>query len=391
MSDTHNLSTRFSDLVLGQDPKLRARVSMTLLAVYGYAVSTAVLLYLMSIDMLNAQAAIFLIVFMWTGVPTFYLLVRSGLSKKLGSPGMDLPQCMFAMASILMAYVIVGPMRNAVLLLIALVMVFSMITLTPRQVRIMGLASLTCLGATMAWLAVHEPDQVDARMEFIKFALAASTLPALSTVASHVTHLRTRLLQQRQELQHALSMLHEIATRDELTGLHNRRHMMQLMEQQTKRQQRSGEGFCLALIDLDHFKQVNDRHGHHMGDLVLKTFADVISKELRQTDTLARWGGEEFLLMLTAPDPGLQGAQASLARFQAALGQTVLGQGIRITFSAGLTEHVPGELLHATLERADRGLYAAKAGGRNQVHLVPSPEPEKNHKPAQLLAQHGQV
>ena len=356
--------------MLGTDPKLRARVSMTLVAVYGYVASTAVLLYMMSAQLVTSSSAMPLIVFMWTGVPVFYALVRSQLSVRLGSPGLDLAQCLFAMASILAAYVIVGPMRNAVLLLIALVMVFGMITLTARQVRVMGVTTVCCLGATMAWLTWKEAGQIDVRLEAIKFILAACTLPALSAVASHVAKLRTRLVEQKQELQHALSMLHEVATRDELTGLHNRRHMLQLMEQQIKRQLRNGEGFCLALIDLDHFKLVNDRHGHHMGDLVLKSFADVIKRELRQTDVLARWGGEEFLLMLTAPDPGMEGAQASLARFQAALQQHDVGKGIRVTFSAGLTEHLPGELLHETLERADRGLYTAKAAGRNQVRLV---------------------
>jgi len=364
------LSKRLGNLILGEDPKLRARVSMTLLATYGYAVSTAVLLYLLHANLVSSSMAMPLVALMWTGVPLFYLLVRTGLSERLGSPGMDLPQCMFAMACILAAYVIVGPMRNAVLLLIALVMVFSMITLTARQVRIMGIVTVACLGLAMIGLALMEPGQVDARAEFMKFVLAASTLPALSAVASHVAKLRTRLVEQKQELQHALAMLHEIATRDELTGLHNRRHMLQLLEQQVSRQQRSGEGFCLALIDLDHFKLVNDTHGHHMGDLVLKTFADVIKTELRQTDVLGRWGGEEFLLMLTAPDPGLEGAQASLVRFQLALRQAVLAKNIRITFSAGLTEHQLEEALHETLERADRGLYTAKASGRNRVTVV---------------------
>lgn len=378
-----------SDLVLGTDPKLRARVSMTLVAVYGYAASTAVLLYLLSADLVSSRAALPLIIFMWTGVPLFYLLVRTDISSRLGSPGMDLAQCLFAMASILVAYVIVGPMRNAVLLLIALVMVFGMITLTARQVRIMGVATVCCLGAAMALLAWKEAGQIDARLEFIKFVLAACTLPALSAVASHVAKLRTRLVDQKQELQHALSMLHEVATRDDLTGLHNRRHMLLLMEQQVKRQLRNGEGFCLALIDLDNFKQVNDRHGHHMGDLVLKSFADVVKTELRQTDVFARWGGEEFLLMLTAPDPGMEGAQASLARFQAALQQAVIAKGIRITFSAGLTEHAPGELLHETLERADRGLYRAKAAGRDQVTLVWAAQTRANA--TTTLAQDDQV
>ncbi|MGQ0597974.1 GGDEF domain-containing protein [Aquabacterium sp.] len=382
--------SKLSDLVLGTDPKLRARVAMTLLALYGYAACTGILLYLVHIQQVPARTAMPLVAFMWTGVPLFYLLVRTGISKRLGSPGMDLPQCLFAMASILFAYVIVGPMRNAVLLLIALVMVFSMITLTPRQVRIMGVSTFACLGLAMAWLTLHEPDQVDVRMELMKFVLAACTLPVISAVASHVAKLRTKLVDQKQELQHALSMLHEVATRDELTGLHNRRHMHQLLEQQFKRQLRSGEGFCLALIDLDHFKHVNDQFGHQMGDTVLKAFAEAIGKELRQTDVLARWGGEEFLLMLTAPDPGLHGAQASLARFQAALQQVVVGKGVRITFSAGLTEHPPGEPLHETLERADRGLYQAKAHGRNRVELV-LPPADQSHSTRTPLAEDDQV
>lgn len=382
--------SQLSDLVLGTEPKLRARVTMTLLALYGYAACTGILLYLVHIKEVPSRSALPLVAFMWTGVPIFYLLVRTGVSNRLGSPGMDLPQCLFAMASILIAYVIVGPARNAVLLLIALVMVFSMITLTPRQVRIMGVATFACLGLAMVWLTLNQPGQVDARMELMKFVLAACTLPVISAVASHVAKLRTRLVDQKQELQHALSMLHEVATRDELTGLHNRRHMQQLLEQQFKRQLRSGEGFCLALIDIDHFKHVNDQHGHHMGDLVLKAFAEAIGKELRQTDVLARWGGEEFLLMLTAPDPGLQGAQASLARFKAALEQVVVGPGVRITFSAGLTEHPPGEPLHETLERADRGLYQAKANGRNRVELMPPPV-DQSHTQRTPLAEDDQV
>ena len=358
-------------LVLGQDPKLRARVSMTLIAVYGYAVCSGLLVYLLTTDLVVSRlGALWLLAYMWTGVPIFYLLVRTGVSSKLGSPGLDLAQCLFAMSAIVASYYILGSVRNGVLLLIALVIMFSMITLTPRQVRIMSALTIVSLGGVMVLLALTSAREVDAREEIIKFVLAACTLPALSAVASHVAKLRTKLVEQKSELRTALALLQEIATHDELTGLYNRRHMLQLMTQQINRQLRNGEGFCLALIDLDNFKQVNDRHGHQMGDLVLKSFADTIKTELRQTDVLARWGGEEFLLMLTAPDPGLLGAQASMARFQAALANTEVGPGIRVTFSAGLTEHLLGELLHETLERADRGLYAAKEQGRDRMVLV---------------------
>jgi GGDEF domain-containing protein len=103
--------------------------------------------------------------------------------------------------------------------------------------------------------------------------------------------------EQKQELTVALEQIQLMAAHDDLTGLLNRRHMVVLLEQETQRSLRSGRGFCLALIDMDHFKRVNDRYGHAAGDAVLRAFSDTAQAVLRRSDVLARWGGEEFVLM----------------------------------------------------------------------------------------------
>jgi diguanylate cyclase (GGDEF)-like protein len=325
-------------------------------------------------------------------MPAFYLLVRSDWSSRLGNPGMDLPQCLYAIAAILFAYAITGPVRSSVLMLIALVLVFGMFTLNARQVVIMGTATVAGLGVVMMTMVWLNPADFDPRLELIKFVLAACTLPAVSAVAFYVAQVRERLMAQHQELSHALAMLQEVVTRDELTGLWNRRHMTQLIEARIQRQQREGVGFCLALIDLDHFKQINDQHGHQVGDQALRAFADGARQVLRQTDTLARWGGEEFLLMLDMPEPGIEGGLVALARIREAL-QAPLKTvpGLRIGFSAGLTEHPVGEPLHATLERADHALYAAKAAGRQRTEVLPAPRTASTRPQGKALAEPRQV
>jgi len=213
-----------------------------------------------------------------------------------------------------------------------------------------------------------DPVLYEPHLEFIRFVLAASTLPALSSVAYFVSKVRERLIEQKGELAHALALLQEVASRDELTRLVNRRHMQQRIEEEASMQLRSGEPFCLALLDLDHFKRINDQYGHAKGDQVLKDFAEAAQQALRKTDVLARWGGEEFLLMLPNEQPA--SAAAALARIGACLQAhltTPGASGLPVTFSAGLTDHPPGEPLHETLERADQALYAAKNQGRNRV------------------------
>ncbi|CAH0350778.1 diguanylate cyclase domain-containing protein [Aquabacterium sp. CECT 9606] len=363
----HPALKRIGDLILGTERKVRMRVTLAMIAFYGYSISSLLLLFAIDIGLVERQQGLWLMTYIWVGMGTFYLLVRTDWSSRLGNPGMDLPQCLYATVAILWAYMIAGEVRSSVLMLVALVLVFGMFSLKAREVVILGIFTVASLGVIMTIMTRQNP-HIDARLEFIRFVLAASTLPAVSGVAYYVSQMRARLIEQKAELAHAFALLQEVASRDELTSLVNRRHMQQRIEEEAALQLRTHEPFCLALIDLDHFKRVNDQHGHAMGDLVLKEFAQAALEVLRQTDVLARWGGEEFLLLLPNEHPG--DAQAALLRVATCLKRHQNGpraSGLPVTFSAGLTDHPSGEPLHETLERADQALYSAKAQGRNRT------------------------
>jgi diguanylate cyclase (GGDEF)-like protein len=162
---------------------------------------------------------------------------------------------------------------------------------------------------------------------------------------------------------------------DPLTGLPNRRHVFDRMNVLLTQVMRLRLPLTVAVIDIDLFKQVNDRHGHAVGDSVLVRFAQTFGSVLRQGDMLARLGGEEFLLVL--PQGGREGAAQVLARARAALQAEALvpGQALpHVGFSAGVALAQPGDTPDTLWQRADRGLLAAKAAGRGQDVFVPAPD-----------------
>ena len=180
--------------------------------------------------------------------------------------------------------------------------------------------------------------------------------------------MRARLHAQREELSAALLRIGELATRDELCGLFNRRHMQGLLEAERERSLRAGHPWSVALIDVDHFKRVNDGHGHAAGDAVLRAIAAAGQAVVRKGDVLARWGGEEFVLLLH--DIERAGAAIAVERLReqlAARPVAVEGHQLSVTVSIGLAAHAIGESIEQTLSRADAALYRAKAGGRNRV------------------------
>jgi diguanylate cyclase (GGDEF)-like protein len=180
--------------------------------------------------------------------------------------------------------------------------------------------------------------------------------------------------------------LAEGALQDPLTGLYNRRHLDERLAAELAAAQRHGRPVSLLMVDVDHFKAVNDVHGHLAGDEALKMVAFVLRGAVRKEDVLARYGGEEFVVV--ARETALDGARALGERIRRAvershcawqgreLGVTV---SIGVTVSVGLTEFIPGRSEREVLEAADRALYLAKEQGRNRVVAIPleRPPPEK--------------
>ena len=155
-----------------------------------------------------------------------------------------------------------------------------------------------------------------------------------------------------------------LATTDPLTQALNRRAFEERAGQALQRSQRQNLPLCLAMLDLDHFKQVNDRHGHTTGDAVLREFSLLCRQQARSTDLFARFGGEEFVLLL--PDSALDATAQGLERLRTSLAASDL-QGLHISVSIGLAEWRPGEALEQLLQRADTALYSAKAAGRDRL------------------------
>ena len=359
-------------LALGAEPQMRRRVLRTLMAAYVYLICMLLLLRGVWLGMIDEVPATYLNAYMIVGVLGFYGVLRSGLTARCRDASLALPQCLFAITAIVAAYIIVGPARGTVLLLLALVMAFGMFSLTPRQTLAVGAFAVILLGTAMAVMCRIKPDDFPLQVEAIKFGIALSVLPTMALVAHQVSQLRERLLQERRELHEALARVQELATRDSLTGLINRRHMQELLDQELKRQERSGAAFCVAIVDLDFFKRINDTHGHHVGDEVLCGFVRESIEVLRNADMMARWGGEEFLILF--PETRAEQALNGLMRLREHLAGKALSEAVPdlvVTFSAGLAEHVNSHTLRQTLERSDRALYAAKASGRNRSVLAP--------------------
>lgn len=201
-----------------------------------------------------------------------------------------------------------------------------------------------------------QPHDLDALREGNPFA-AEISIARLREDGRQVAEIRD--VSRRKALEQQL--LH-LATTDPLTQALNRRAFEERALQALQRSQRQNLPLCLALLDLDHFKRVNDHHGHATGDAVLREFSALCREQARATDLFARFGGEEFVLLL--PDSHLDAAAQGLERLRVNLAENDL-QGLRIRVSIGLAEWLPGETLEQLLQRADTALYSAKAAGRD--------------------------
>lgn len=234
-----------------------------------------------------------------------------------------------------------------------------------RMAQYIGVASFLyfCLLCLYGWV-VHRQLRHGVRAS-VQASLLNEDLMAANVRAANALQALTR---EHGQLQQALQTIERMAHVDELTQLPNRRAAMA----ELKRLVAADQPAALVLLDVDHFKQVNDSYGHHAGDAVLRGVAERMLACLRQEDLLARFGGEEFVVILPDAEPADAAALAQrLCDTLAAQALPVEGASLVVTASFGVTPHRPGEALHGWLARADEAMYQSKHAGRNRVTLLP--------------------
>ncbi len=188
---------------------------------------------------------------------------------------------------------------------------------------------------------------------------------ALAEYSRDLEALNRELAASNAHLAAAHQELERLAMRDTLTGAWNRRYLGEITQQEILRMERYGHPVSLIFIDLDHFKQINDTHGHAAGDAVLSAFCDVARQCMRATDMLGRWGGEEFVIAM--PNSGLMIASLLAERIRTAMMAHQFPLVGSVTASFGVAECRAGETWECWLARADAALYSAKQAGRNRV------------------------
>jgi diguanylate cyclase len=193
-------------------------------------------------------------------------------------------------------------------------------------------------------------------------------------IAMSFRTLQHRIKQKNEALRNAMERIEALASRDDLTGLPNRRSISDWLATQMAICSRTGSPLCVAFLDLDHFKQINDTYGHLAGDRTLQLFARRAVETVRATDRLGRYGGEEFLLVLLGTR--LRDANETLERIRASIAGcdwSVIDPKLRVTITIGATEFLVDESVEELIGRADLALYLGKESGRDRVVLDGAP------------------
>lgn len=325
----------------------------------GYFPTQAVGIYLMFIIAINLG---------------LYLTLRTGLNKRLPDPSMTDVQMTAASLSGLYLMYYASNFRSTFLLLGIAMLVFGMFRYKTRGFISLGAFILAGYAIIIALLLSYRPQEINLKVEALQWTALFVTLVQFTFLAGYIGKLRRKLrisnqemAKRNEELHAALQRISDMAIRDELTGVYNRRYLTERIEEESHRCARNGATFCICMVDIDFFKKINDVYGHMVGDDVLRKVSATAAGALRQTDFFGRFGGEEFVMVTT--DTTLAGATIVAERVRKKIEQLSfpeLSPPLKVTASIGIAEHAHGSNAASTFKSADEALYRAKESGRNR-------------------------
>jgi diguanylate cyclase (GGDEF)-like protein len=335
----------------------------------GVSLFSALCLVLLQLGHLPVPQSPFLLLLgvWWAGL--FALMLAGESSGRFRAGTLSFSKALWCNVGIVMTALLV-PHPVRLLLLVAPLFGVLYTALHLDRAQMFTVAAVTWVSYAGGALLLCLASGVDAYAEWLFLLAFSGMLFVMVIMAGEVTALKTAFERRRDRLREAMEQLADLAMRDELTGLYNRRYIMDVLTRQKALADRGHVGFALCYCDLDHFKRINDRFGHQVGDLALKDFSDIALSVVRSADFVARLGGEEFLLVLIGADSDTASTVARRLCERSKLLAVIPGDPeYRVTVSVGVARFQPGERIEDVIQRSDRALYAAKAAGRDQIVL----------------------
>jgi diguanylate cyclase len=286
-------------------------------------------------------------------IGAFYLIIRTGLNRRARDPSLTVPMMVAAICTVTYTLYHLGAVRPAFLLAYPVIMFFGVLRLGTGSFLLVAVFIMSAYALVIGLLA-RTPGALDPmKIELLRGLVLGTVLVWFSFMGGYVHDLRRRLRE---------------SGYDRLTGIYTRGRVLDVLAHEQTRYQRGAGPFCVCLLDVDELKDINDSLGHHVGDLALQAIAEMARRELRVVDAIGRYGGDEFLLVLSQTD--LDGARECAERIRERVELSdCVGHSPRrqVKISGGVTQYRHGESLEDTLQRADTALYRAKTGGRNRI------------------------
>ncbi len=364
--------------LFSNDPKQALRMFRHLSAVLALLGFTIIAVYFFQFNLYSVGKETFVAItlFFWLGELCFTVILRSGLNKKYYDPSLTVPQLLWATSFLLTIIYLLNDWRGLMLIAYFGMLSFGYFQLRFREFLSVAMFAVLGYSLVILYIFIYEPQRIDIKFELLQLLAFAGTITVMLYTGSSINRLRVRAKKQYIELQEALIINKELAISDELTTLYNRRHFMDILEQQKALAERNNTDFVICFCDLDRFKHINDTFGHHIGDIVLQKFSDILKNAIREVDYAARFGGEEFVCLLV--DTDIKNAKKVTERIRKSLADynfNDIAPSLHSTVSIGLANFKQFNTLQETLMIADNRMYQAKRLGRNRI--VATDEDEK--------------